>query len=182
MNPIIPAIRKEPFDDPAWLFELTYDGFRGIADTIGGRMLSKNQNRLRRFDPLLDRLPPGCIFDGEIVALDETGRPIFNDLLFGRREPTYIAFDLSAGKMYWVDTAYNLPVPGDIRVANLDGSAAKVLLPNLNTPEGIALDRGGSGLVDLDVEDQQRDRHCEDPVAERLDAPFAHGARLRPYP
>jgi ATP-dependent DNA ligase len=28
------------------------------------------------------------------VALDESGRPIFNDLLFGRREPTYIAFDL----------------------------------------------------------------------------------------
>jgi bifunctional non-homologous end joining protein LigD len=28
------------------------------------------------------------------VALDDTGRPIFNDLLFGRREPTYIAFDL----------------------------------------------------------------------------------------
>jgi hypothetical protein len=29
-----------------------------------------------------------------IVALDETGRPIFNDLVFGRREPIYIAFDL----------------------------------------------------------------------------------------
>jgi bifunctional non-homologous end joining protein LigD len=28
------------------------------------------------------------------VALDETGRPKFNDLLFGRRDPTYIAFDV----------------------------------------------------------------------------------------
>jgi bifunctional non-homologous end joining protein LigD len=53
-----------------------------------------HRNRLRRFDRLLDRLAAGCVFDGEIVALDESGRPIFNDLLFGRREPTYIAFDL----------------------------------------------------------------------------------------
>jgi bifunctional non-homologous end joining protein LigD len=92
MDPVIPIVRKEPFDDPAWLFELKYDGFRGIADTIRGRMLSKNKNRLRRFERLLETLPQGCVFDGEIVVLDETGRPIFNDLLFGRREPTYIAF------------------------------------------------------------------------------------------
>jgi len=44
-------------------------------------MLSKNGNRLRRFEPLLDALPPGFVFDGEIVALDRDGRPRFNDLL-----------------------------------------------------------------------------------------------------
>jgi hypothetical protein len=26
----------EPFDNPAWLFDLKLDGFRGIADTIDG--------------------------------------------------------------------------------------------------------------------------------------------------
>ncbi len=49
MKPIIPIHRKEPFDDPAWLFELKLDGFCGLADTINGRMLSKNGNRMRRF-------------------------------------------------------------------------------------------------------------------------------------
>ncbi len=35
------------------------------------------------------------MFDGEIVALDGDGRPRFNDdLLFGRREPSYVAFDV----------------------------------------------------------------------------------------
>jgi len=35
------------------------------------------------------------VFDGEIVALDGDGRPRFNDdLLFGRREPSYVAFDV----------------------------------------------------------------------------------------
>jgi hypothetical protein len=26
--PIIPIVRREPFDDPAWLFDLKLDGFR----------------------------------------------------------------------------------------------------------------------------------------------------------
>jgi ATP-dependent DNA ligase len=49
MDLIIPIRRNDPFDDPAWLFELKLDGFRGLADTIAGRMLSKNGNRMRRF-------------------------------------------------------------------------------------------------------------------------------------
>jgi len=49
LKPIIPVKHNEPFDNPAWLFELNLDGFRGLADTIQGRMLSKNGNRLARF-------------------------------------------------------------------------------------------------------------------------------------
>jgi hypothetical protein len=53
MQPIIPVVCTEPFDDPTYLFELKLDGFRGVADTIHGRMLSKNGNRLGRFERLL---------------------------------------------------------------------------------------------------------------------------------
>jgi bifunctional non-homologous end joining protein LigD len=49
---------------------------------------------MKRFDPLLETLPEGYVFDGEIVCLDEAGKPIFNDLLFRRREPVYVAFDV----------------------------------------------------------------------------------------
>jgi ATP-dependent DNA ligase len=58
------------------------DGFRGIADTIAGRMLSKNGHWLKRFEVLLDTLPPGYVFDGEIVALDDDGRPCSTNLLY----------------------------------------------------------------------------------------------------
>src|SRR5207248_11197959 len=37
----------------------------------------------------------------------------------------------------------------------------------------------GRSPVDLDVNDQKLDHHGEDPITERLDAPLAHGARLR---
>jgi hypothetical protein len=45
MKPIIPIVRQELFDDSAYLFELKFDGFRGIANTVRGWMLSKNGNR-----------------------------------------------------------------------------------------------------------------------------------------
>ncbi len=47
-EPHHPHRPKEPFDDPAYLFELKLDSFRGLVDTIQGRMLSKNGNRMRR--------------------------------------------------------------------------------------------------------------------------------------
>jgi bifunctional non-homologous end joining protein LigD len=90
----IPLRRSEPLDDPAWAAELKLDGFRGLADTINGRMLSKHLIPLKRFQHLLDALPLDCVWDGEICVVDSDGRPQFNDLLFGRGHPVYVVFDL----------------------------------------------------------------------------------------
>jgi bifunctional non-homologous end joining protein LigD len=91
---INPIPRPEPFDHADWLFELKFDGFRAAADTVRGRLISRNGDRLRRFEEVLDQLPIGNVFDGELVVLDDAGRPLFADLMFGRGRPTYVAFDL----------------------------------------------------------------------------------------
>jgi ATP-dependent DNA ligase len=75
MQPIIPTRGADPFDDPACLFEIKLDGFRALADTLAARFISKNGNALKRFAAFLDTLPPGYVFDGEIVALDDDGDP-----------------------------------------------------------------------------------------------------------
>jgi hypothetical protein len=46
------------------------------------------------FERLLRTLPSSCILDGEITALDETGRPRFRSLMFGHRAPVCVAFDV----------------------------------------------------------------------------------------
>jgi ATP-dependent DNA ligase len=92
--PIIPSGRQDLIEDPEWACDLKLDGFRGLADTINGRLLSKNLNPLKRHARLLDALPLDCVFDGEIVVLDADGRPDFNALLFRRKEPVFVAFDL----------------------------------------------------------------------------------------
>jgi bifunctional non-homologous end joining protein LigD len=99
VDPIIPIVRPEPFDHLEWSFELKYDCFRGIADTFNGRMLSKNRNNMKRFDAVLGDLPAGCVFDGEIVVLDDLGRPRFNAPMFRRRQPVYVAFDVQLTSM-----------------------------------------------------------------------------------
>jgi bifunctional non-homologous end joining protein LigD len=91
---INPTQRPEPFDHADWVFEAKFDGFRAAADTVRGRLLSRTGNRMKRFEAVLDLLPKGHVFDGELVVLDAAGRPLFKELLFGRRRPTYVAFDL----------------------------------------------------------------------------------------
>jgi ATP-dependent DNA ligase len=86
--------RPEPFDHADWVFEAKFDGFRAAADTVRGRLISRGGNRMKRFEGVLDLLPKGHVFDGEFVVLDDAGQPLFSELLFGRRRPTYVAFDL----------------------------------------------------------------------------------------
>ena len=76
--------RDAPFTDPAWLFELKLDGYRLLA-SAGPRLFSRNGNDLSHSFPEVSRavasLPVnGLVLDGEVVALDEAGRPSFQRL------------------------------------------------------------------------------------------------------
>jgi len=75
-----------PADPSRWDYELKLDGYRAIAFKTGGqaRLRSRNDNDLaRRYPALATALQPlsdETVVDGEIVALDEAGRPSFNAL------------------------------------------------------------------------------------------------------
>jgi hypothetical protein len=45
---ITPVERAEPFDHADWLFEPKFDGFRAAANTVRGRLTSRNGNRTNR--------------------------------------------------------------------------------------------------------------------------------------
>lgn len=71
-------------DGAAWLYELKLDGYRGIAFKTGGKvhLRSRNDNDFATRYPgivtALADLPDDTVIDGEVVALDESGRPSFN--------------------------------------------------------------------------------------------------------
>src|SRR5215831_13346198 len=101
VQPIAPTWRKQPFDDPHWLFDCKYDGFRALCYIERGRsrLISRNGNLMTRFDALGGALAAwldveDAIIDGEVIVADVTGRPQFYDLLRGTQAPAYVAFDI----------------------------------------------------------------------------------------
>ena len=85
IQPMLATLVDEPFDDAEWLFEIKWDGYRAIAFIDDGRVrfVSRNGNDLTAGYAELDGLAKHvnatrAILDGEIVALDEQGRPSFS--------------------------------------------------------------------------------------------------------
>ncbi len=85
IHPMLATPSAKAFDDPDWLFEIKWDGYRAIAFIEDGRvrLVSRSQNDLTAQFPELGSLPQfikahRAILDGEIVALDDKGRPSFS--------------------------------------------------------------------------------------------------------
>lgn len=89
-------------EGPDWLVELKLDGYRAIAIKAGGevRLRSRNDNDFNIRYPgivkALAEMPDETVLDGEVVALDEDGRPSFNKLQnYGAAAPLhFFIFDV----------------------------------------------------------------------------------------
>jgi ATP-dependent DNA ligase len=86
-----------------WVYELKLDGYRAIAFKSNGRVHLRSRNnkdfavRYPAITSALQNLPNETVIDGEVVALDDSGRPSFNTLQnFGSSTVPlfYYAFDV----------------------------------------------------------------------------------------
>ncbi len=78
---------RQPFSRPGWFFELKYDGYRLLAIREAGRVVLKfrsGRDATRTFPEIaraLAALPyPRLTVDGEVVVLDDSGKPSFQRL------------------------------------------------------------------------------------------------------
>jgi bifunctional non-homologous end joining protein LigD len=115
VHPMLATLVEEPFDDPQWIYEVKWDGYRAVAYIRDGKatLVSRNQNDLTgEFPEIAAELGSvrveSAVIDGEAVALDEEGRPSFSLMQQrtgmtspGKRGPknralpiVYYAFDL----------------------------------------------------------------------------------------
>jgi len=85
IHPMLATPADKAFDDPDWLFEIKWDGYRAVAfiEDERVRLVSRSQNDLTAQFSELGGLPQSvrarrAILDGEIVALDNEGRPSFS--------------------------------------------------------------------------------------------------------
>jgi DNA ligase D-like protein (predicted ligase) len=91
------AVSKLP-DAAHWIWEIKIDGYRAIAvksdDTVN--LLSRTKKSFNDKFPYirgaLADLPSGTVVDGEVVAIDENGRPNFNLLQSFRTSANFIQY------------------------------------------------------------------------------------------
>ena len=85
IEPMLATLTAKPFDSSDWLFEIKWDGFRTQAVIVDRkvRLFTRNGNDAAGyFGRVLE--PPSwieaheAVVDGEMVALDEDGRPDFS--------------------------------------------------------------------------------------------------------
>jgi len=100
------SVSKLP-EELGWLWEIKLDGYRALAvkSGTGVTLFSRRRKSLNRQFPYiveaLADLPAGTVVDGEVVAIDQTGRPNFNLLQHFRADASriqYYIFDLLCWK------------------------------------------------------------------------------------
>ena len=84
---MLASLADRPFSDPAWLFEIKYDGVRVLAARDGARVAlygRAGQDFTPRYPEVVTALRAlpleRFVLDGEVVAFDEAGRPSFQRL------------------------------------------------------------------------------------------------------
>lgn len=80
---MLAQLHDKAFDDPDWIYEIKWDGYRAVAEVDKGKVklysrngLSFEQDYPGIFDEL-GKIKKKVVLDGEIVALDDKGKPSF---------------------------------------------------------------------------------------------------------
>ena len=98
IEPMYARLVNELPEGKEWLYEVKFDGYRCLAgrDAKGVTLWSRRGNLFTNQFPHIaqacERLPPGTLVDGEIVALDENGRISFNLLQHHRSKAQALLF------------------------------------------------------------------------------------------
>src|SRR5262245_19159209 len=103
IEPCLPSRADRPPSGPGWIHEIKQDGFRLMArrDTAGVRLLTRNGIDWADRYPLIAEAASAlgvrsCLIDGEAVACDGDGMPVFDRLRYRRQDGAVVlfAFDL----------------------------------------------------------------------------------------
>lgn len=101
---MLAKLHDKAFDNPDWIFEIKWDGYRAIAELNGTKSRLYSRNGLAFEDEYavvfdeLRKIKKKAVLDGEIVVLDEKGKPSFQLLQQYGQNPNvplvYYVFDI----------------------------------------------------------------------------------------
>ncbi|MGN6181400.1 MAG: DNA ligase D [Mucilaginibacter sp.] len=104
IKPMKATLVNEPFDEPGWLFEVKWDGYRAIAvldKKEGATLISRNNLPFEKYYPINEALKKwdmDAVLDGELLVLNEKGISDFGAMQNWRSEAdgnlVYYIFDI----------------------------------------------------------------------------------------
>jgi len=92
IKPMKATLVDEPFDEPGWLFEVKWDGYRALANLSkkdGVQLISRNNLPFEKYYPINDALKNwnmDAVLDGELLVLNEKGISDFGAMQNWRSE------------------------------------------------------------------------------------------------
>ncbi|GLR98679.1 bifunctional non-homologous end joining protein LigD [Bradyrhizobium liaoningense] len=172
LQPMLATLTDAPFDDPGWVFEDKYDGFRMIAEIQRGKvaLYSRNGKIISRsyieVAKALEGVKGDAVIDGELVAIGKDGVSHFQLLQNALRHEAkllYCAFDLM-----FADGEDLRALPLLERKKRL-----KAILPRHKL---VAFSNHHKGKGTKFFADAER-KHLEGIMAKRANSPYASGRR-----
>ena len=116
IEPMLATLVDKPLEEPGWLYELKWDGYRALSYINNGKIEIRSRNNKSFNDtyyPVYQSLREWdvrAVVDGEIAVVDENGFSDFADLQAWRSEADgqliYYIFDL-----LWLDGADLMHTP-----------------------------------------------------------------------
>ncbi len=105
IKPMLATLVDDPFDDPDWVYEVKWDGYRALGFCLKNgdvQLLSRNNKSFNdKFYPVYEALQEwkkDIVVDGEIMVLNDKGISNFGDLQNWRSEAdgelVYYVFDI----------------------------------------------------------------------------------------
>ena len=105
MKPMLATLVDEPFDDPEWVYEIKWDGYRALGFSLQNgdvQLLSRNNKQFNeKFFPIYETLQSwkvDIVVDGEIIVINDKGASDFGALQNWNSEKdgelVYYVFDL----------------------------------------------------------------------------------------
>lgn len=92
LKPMLATLTNKPFDEPGWVYEVKWDGYRTVAHLNKGKVELKSRNNKsfsEKFYPIKDalgKLSLNAVLDGEIIVSNDQGVSDFGRLQNWRSE------------------------------------------------------------------------------------------------
>jgi bifunctional non-homologous end joining protein LigD len=182
--PMLARLSKMPADEDAWGFEVKWDGIRALVYSGAGSGAITIENRNLRditfkYPELHGLAGLNAVIDGEIVALDEKGRPSFERLQGRMHLSSEAAVAARAKEIPVRFMAFDLIWHEGRDLAHLPYTERRAALEELGvggecwqTPAW----RRGDGTALLEA---ARAQQLEGVMAKKLDSPYCPGKRTQ---